>query len=298
MSTKHHPCPDADRKPPAPAGPPAPAETPARVIPNRCQLFHRTELLLGKPAMSGLTTARVAIFGVGGVGSWAAEALIRSGIEHLLIVDSDVICATNVNRQSQATALNVGQSKPEELRRRLLEIHPRATIDARQMPYNETTRPSFDLGAFDYVLDCIDSLSNKVLLLEHCQTAGVTVFSSMGAGAKLDPTRVRVAPISESSVCPLARMVRKRLGRRGLPRDFLCVYSEELPREPSGATSCGSGTCDCQPPADKSAPNQPDWCKRKRQINGTVVHVTAVFGFTLAGLVVQDVLARTAGPTD
>jgi tRNA A37 threonylcarbamoyladenosine dehydratase len=209
-------------------------------------------------------------------------------------VDSDVICATNVNRQAQATARNVGLSKTGELRHRLLDINPRATIEARQMPYNERTRDTFDLGAFDYVLDCIDSLCNKVLLLEHCQSVGKTVFSSMGAGAKLDPTQVRVAPLSQSSVCPLARMVRKRLGRRGMPRDFLCVYSEELPREPVEATACGTGACDCQPKSGEAAGDRPDWCGRKRRINGTLVHVTAVFGFTLAGLVVQDIIARSA----
>lgn len=277
--------PHAPSHPDANPSPQAPHEHAARTTPGRGQLFHRTELLIGKPAMAGLSTARVAVFGVGGVGSWAAEALIRSGVEHLLIVDSDVICATNVNRQAQATALNVGQPKPEELRRRLLEINPRAMIEARQMVYNDNTQAGFDLKSFDYILDCIDSLHNKVLLLEQCQAAGVTVFSSMGAGAKLDPTQVKVAPLSKSSVCPLARWVRKRLGRHGTSRDFLCVYSEELPREPLEVILAGPGANDVQPRSDS---------KQKKRINGTVVHVTAVFGFTLAGLVVQDILARTA----
>jgi len=258
--------------------------------PGRSQLFHRTEVLVGKPAMMQLATARVAVFGVGGVGSWAAEALVRSGVEHLLIVDSDVICATNVNRQVQATAHNVGRSKTDELKHRLLEINPHATIEARQIPYNPDTRATFDFDAYDYVLDCIDSLSNKILLLEHALEAGVTVFSSMGAGAKLDPTRVRVAPLATSSVCPLARAVRKKLGRHGTPREFLCVYSEELPLEPQGATACGTGACDCQHADNPATAERPDWCRQKKRINGTVVHVTAVFGFTLAGLVVQDIL--------
>lgn len=242
--------------------------------------------------MMTLATARVAVFGVGGVGSWAAEALVRSGVEHVLLVDSDTICATNANRQAQATALNVGHPKTEELKRRLLEINPRAAIETRQAPYNAETRPTFDLTAFDYVLDCIDSLSNKVLLLEHAQEAGVAVYSAMGAGAKLDPTRIRVAPLSESSVCPLARMVRKRLGRRGTPRDFLCVYSDELPRDPLEATACGTGACACRPAHGEGHKGSPDWCRQKKRINGTVVHVTAVFGFTLAGLVIQDIAGR------
>lgn len=264
-------------------------EAPHHPVPGRAQLFHRTEMLLGKPAMMRLATARVAVFGVGGVGSWAAEALVRSGVEHLLIVDSDVVCATNVNRQAQATAANVGRPKTDELKQRLLEINPRAAIDARQAPYNADTRPTFDLSAFDYVLDCIDSLSNKVLLLEHALEAGVTVFSAMGAGAKLDPTRIRVAPLSQSSVCPLARAVRKRLGRRGTPREFLCVYSDELPRDPLAATACGTGACCCQPSDGPAQSDRPDWCRQKKRINGTVVHVTAAFGFTLAGLVIQDI---------
>ncbi len=242
-------------------------------MPSRNQLFHRTEMLLGKPSMQRLAAARVAVFGVGGVGSWAAEALVRSGVEHLMIVDSDTICATNVNRQAQATALNVGRVKTDELKRRLLEINPHVEIDARHMPYNSDTRATFDLAAFDYLVDCIDSLSSKVLLLQHGTEAKITVFSSMGAGAKLDPTRVRVAPLSESSVCPLARAVRKRLGRRGVPRDFLCVYSDEMPRDPAEAQTADAGV-------------------QTKRVNGTVVHVTAVFGFTLAGLVVQDAMAR------
>lgn len=266
--------------------------TPLPHTPARSQLFHRTEMLIGKPSMMRLATARVAVFGVGGVGSWAAEALVRSGVEHLMIVDSDTVCVTNVNRQAQATAHNVGRPKTEEMKSRLLEINPRAAVDARQMPYNADTRATFDLGTFDYVLDCIDSLSNKVLLLEHALEAGVTVFSSMGAGAKLDPTRVRVAPLAESSVCPLARAVRKKLGRHGTPREFLCVYSEELPREPMESTVCGTGACACQPADGQATPERPDWCRQKKRINGTVVHVTAVFGFALAGLVVQDVLKR------
>ena len=270
--------------------------TPPAHTPGRTQLFHRTEMLLGKPAMLSLATARVAVFGLGGVGSWAAEALVRSGVEHLLLVDSDVICATNANRQAQATALNVGEAKTEALRQRLLAINPRAAIDVRQAPYNADTRPTFDLAAFDYVLDCIDSLSNKVLLLQHAQETGVTVYSAMGAGAKLDPTRIRVAPLSQSSVCPLARMVRKRLGRRGTPRDFLCVYSDELPRDPLMATACGTGACACRPSHEDPMHGSPDWCRQKKRINGTVVHVTGAFGFTLAGLVIQDLVARSSAP--
>ncbi len=265
-------------------------------IPCRGHLFHRTAMLVGKPAMDRLGAIHVAVFGVGGVGSWTAEALVRSGVEHLTLVDSDVVCATNVNRQLQATAINVGQSKVDELRKRLLEINPHATITARQMVYNERSADQFDLKTFDYVIDAIDSLCNKVLLIQRSRGAGVTIFASMGAGAKLDPTQIKVAKLSETCMCPLARMVRKRLGRRGVAADFLCVYSEEPPRDPATETFCGTGNCACSPAPPKTeaaTTENPDWCARKTRVNGTAVHITAVFGFMLAGLVIQDVTTRT-----
>ena len=246
--------------------------------------------------MERLGAVRAAVFGVGGVGSWTAEALIRSGIGHLTLVDSDVVCATNVNRQLQATAGNVGQPKVVELRKRLLEINPQASIDALQRVYNERTADQFDLRTFDYVIDAIDSLCNKVLLIQRCQEAGVTIYASMGAGAKLDPTQVKVARLAKTRMCPLARMVRKRLGRRGVAADFLCVYSEEAPLEPATETFCGTGNCACShahPKKEEADPENPDWCARKTRVNGTAVHVCAVFGFMLAGLVIQDVVSRS-----
>lgn len=256
-------------------------------------------MLVGKDAMAALFRTRVAVFGVGGVGGWAAEALARSGIERLLLVDSDTICSTNVNRQIQATALNVGKSKVEELRHRLLEINPHAHIDIHHGAYNEHTAAQFRLADFDYVLDAIDSLRNKVLLIQQCLEAGVTIYASMGAAAKLDPTLVRVAPLSKTRICPLARMVRKRLNRLAIPQDFLCVYSEEMPVEPAGESLCGTGHCACSHTHGRqttSSPdpddNHPDWCALKKQINGTLVHVTAVFGLTLASLVIRDVVTQ------
>jgi tRNA A37 threonylcarbamoyladenosine dehydratase len=271
------------------------ATHPSQTIPTRNHLFHRTSMLVGKKTMTALSLTKVAVIGVGGVGGWAAEALVRSGIEHLLLVDSDTICSTNVNRQIQATALNVGKSKVEELRRRLLEINPHAHLEVHHGAYNEHSASQFNLTAFDYVLDAIDSLQNKVLLIKKCIEAGVTVYASMGAAAKMDPTLVRVAPLSRTRVCPLARMVRKRLTRLGVPGDFLCVYSEEMPIDPATESLCGTGHCACTR-THSSASNRsgneedhPDWCALKKQINGTVVHVTAVFGLTLASLVIRDI---------
>lgn len=254
--------------------------------PSSHQMFHRTELLLGKPVMARLRDAKVILFGVGGVGSWCAEALVRSGIRHLTLVDPDVVCATNINRQLQATARNVGLPKAEELRRRLLEIHPDAGITVVKAMYDEKSCGDFALADYDYVLDAIDTLKNKVLLLRRSLEAGVTVFSSMGAGAKLDPTQIRTAKLGKTKHCPLARLVRKRLRQGGVKGEFLCVYSEELPVENRGRTFCGGAACACP---DKGEENL---CAAKARINGTLVHITAPFGFALAGLVIQDVVRR------
>lgn len=237
--------------------------------------FHRTERLIGEAALKQLAGIRVILFGVGGVGSWCAEALIRSGIGHLTIVDNDVICVTNINRQLQATAKNVGQSKVEALKARLLEIHPDAEINALQKVYNLETREEFDLSSYDYVIDAIDSLSNKVDLIASAMECGVKLFSAMGAANKLDATTIRVDSIWKSQGCRLARFVRKRLRHRGAVGDCLCVYSQEL--LPVLAIT---------PPEEEGDA----WSETKAQANGSMVHMTGAFGFNLAGLVVQDVV--------
>lgn len=251
-------------------------------------------MLVGQPALARFARTRVALFGVGGVGSWAAEALIRSGIGHLLIVDSDVVCATNINRQLQATTRTLGKPKVEELRAHLLDLNPAAEIEARQAAYTADTCSQFDLASYDYVLDAIDSLQNKVLLIERALAAGTVVYSSMGAGAKLDPTQIKTGPLSRTRMCPLAKMVRKRLGKKCVTRDFLCVYSEEIPSEPATESLCGTGQCACTHaiPTGPEAASSPDWCAQKKRINGAAVHVTGAFGFALAGLVIQDVTRR------
>ncbi|HBC86553.1 MAG TPA: tRNA threonylcarbamoyladenosine dehydratase [Lentisphaeria bacterium] len=251
--------------------------------PTQDQIFHRTELLLGKDAMQRIRGAKIIIFGVGGVGSWAAEALVRTGFMHLTIVDSDVVCATNVNRQLQATFHNVGKPKVDELKTRLLAINPEADIKAFKEFYDEGTSGEFDVSKYDYVLDAIDSLKSKILLIKKSLEAGVKLYSSMGAGVKLDPTQIRTVPISKTKNCPLARVVRQRLRKENIQGEFMCVYSEELPVENKGRTFCGSKVCACP---DKDEENL---CMAKAKINGTLVHITAPFGFTLAGLVIQDI---------
>lgn len=261
-------------------------------------IFRRTELLIGDEAMERLSSKRVIIFGVGGVGSWCAESLIRSGIRQLTIVDSDRICITNVNRQLMATTKTIGKVKVDVLRERLLSINPSAEITAMQQIFNEDTADSFNIGSYDYVVDAIDSLKDKKLLILMACKEKVRLYSSMGAALKIDPTRIRVAEFWKVSGDPLARALRKRFKRDGQypSRKFLCVYSDELLQNKGQNATCGTSQCMC--PKAKNGPGDPtllnhEWCSSKAQINGTLPHITAIFGFTLAGLIVQDAVQKT-----
>ena len=235
----------------------------------------RTELLLGDEAMSRIAVKRVIIFGVGGVGSWCAESLVRSGIRHLTIVDSDRVCITNINRQLMATTKTVGQVKVDALKERLLTINPSAEITALQQIFTAETASQFCLEEYDYIIDAIDSLKDKALLIlmatslppSRGNKRGAKFFSSMGAALKLDPTRIRTAEFWKVTGDPLARALRNRFKRdKQFPRrKFQCVYSDELLQN--------------KKPVD---PND--------RGNGTIAHVTAIFGFMLASLVIQDVV--------
>ena len=257
--------------------------------------FRRSELLVGQDAMELISRKRVIIFGVGGVGSWCAESLVRSGITRLTIVDSDRVCITNVNRQLMATMKTVGQVKVDALRERLLAINPKADITALQMIFTETTAASFGLDDYDYIIDAIDSLKDKALLIEMaCQTKA-RFFSSMGAALKADPTRIQVAEFWKVKGDPLARALRNRFKKlkRFPRRKFQCVFSDELLQNKGHNTSCGTEQCMC--PKAKTGPGDPallnhEWCSSKAQINGTLAHITAIFGFMLAGMVVQDIV--------
>ena len=228
-------------------------------------IFRRAELLLGDEAMSRIAEKRVIIFGVGGVGSWCAESLVRSGIRKLTIVDSDRVSVTNINRQLMATTKTVGQVKVDALKERLLTINPSAEITALQQVFNADSASQFGLEEYDYIIDAIDSLKDKALLiLLACQTKA-KLFSSMGAALKLDPTRIKTAEFWKVTGDPLARALRNRFKRdKQFPkRKFQCVFSDEL--------------------LENKMPIDPD-----DKGNGSIVHITAIFGFMLAGLVVQD----------
>ncbi len=254
---------------------------------------HRTAMVIGADAQQRLQQSRVMLIGLGGVGSWCAEGLVRSGVSNLTIVDSDIVCATNINRQAQATAKNIGQSKARELGRRLLDINPGADIDIRHAVFDASTCDEFALESRDYVIDAIDSIANKTLLIEKCVTLGVSVFSSMGAAAKTDPSKIRTGLLSETTICPLARIMRSNLRKRGITTDIPCVYSIESPVSPAVPSLCGTCGCECSDDRSRAASEgltATDWCEGKKRINGAMVHITAIFGFTLAGMVIQDIV--------
>lgn len=222
--------------------------------------------------MERLSDAKVIVFGIGGVGSWCAEALVRTGVKHLTIVDPDTVSETNVNRQLMATCANVGAVKVEIMKDRLLEINPDAEIIALQKAYSLETAAEFDLDGYDCIVDCIDSLRDKERLILAASASESLFFSSMGAALKTDPTRVRVAKFWDVRGCPMAAMIRKKFRKeKTLPsRDFLCVYDDEvLPNlGPDGGEDPG----------------------KKAVINGSIVPVTGIFGFTLAAEVIRALL--------
>ena len=259
-------------------------------------IFRRAAVLLGEPAMERLAQRRVIIFGVGGVGSWCAEALVRTGVHHLTIVDFDRVDVTNVNRQLMATTQTVGQPKVDALRERLLAINPEADIVALAQTFTEDTAPDFHLGDYDYIIDAIDSLKDKALLIElACQARG-RLFSSMGAALKFDPTRVQVAEFWKVTGDPLARALRNRFKKqqRFPKRKFKCVFSDEPAKSPAGEgrASVGGVEGPVMPGEGKgrASAGGVEGPVMTGEGKGSLVQLTAVFGMTLASLVVKDVM--------
>ena len=257
-------------------------------------IFQRTELLLGNSFIEKAAKKRVIIFGIGGVGSWCAESLVRSGICHLTIVDSDRVCVTNVNRQLMATTKTIGKVKTEVLKNRLLEINPNAKITALQQIYSPQTSESFELDTYDFIIDAIDSFSNKIHLIQTATQTNAIFFSSMGAALKMDPTKIKVTEFWKVVGCPLAAALRKTIRHRKIliPKKFLCVSSDELLVNKGENASCGTEKCMC--PKTLEGPGDPDlvnheWCSLKAQVNGTTSYMPAMFGMTIAGLVIQAI---------
>ncbi len=243
--------------------------------------FSRTELIFGHEGMERLYNARVAIFGIGGVGGYTAEALARSGVGELDLIDDDRVCLTNLNRQIFATRKTVGKFKVDVAEERILEINPKAVVHTYKTFYAPNTAEEFDFSQYDYIVDAIDTVTGKLELVEQAVKSGTPIICSMGAGNKVDPTAFRVADISKTSVCPLARVMRRELKKRGI-KHLKVVYSEEPPLTPIDdmAISCRAH-CICPPGTARK-------CTQRRQVPGSNAFVPSVVGLIIAGEVVKD----------
>jgi len=255
-------------------------------------IFNRTRLLVGSAKLEKFHTTRVILFGVGGVGSWCAESLVRSGIGCITLVDSDTVNVTNINRQLMATTKTVGLAKVDVLRERLLEINPHAEVNAIRDIYQESNSDSFSLEKYDIIIDAIDSLECKMQLLLHACKTRAKVYSSMGAALKMDPTRIQVAEFWKVKGCPLARALRDKFKKKNLRpgKKIRCVYSDELLKN-LGAESTGENPTGESATGESATGNTLGASPaefRKVATNGTMAHATAIFGFTLAGLVMKD----------
>ncbi|MDR2479809.1 MAG: tRNA threonylcarbamoyladenosine dehydratase [Treponema sp.] len=250
--------------------------------------FQRLALLTGAETVKRLEQTSVLVFGLGGVGGWCAEALVRSGVGKIGIVDSDTVCVTNINRQVQAASGTIGLSKAAVLKQRLLEINPRCDVAAWNTVFSRESAAAFGIETADYVIDAIDSLTYKLDLIEIVHAAGVTLFSSMGMAQKMDPTQLKTADIWKTEGCPLARLVRQGLRKRGFSGGFTVVYSgEHLERREGITVACGSKQCLCG-----SQSGGIEWCSSKKVINGSAVTVTASAGMILASLVLRSVMGQ------
>ena len=243
--------------------------------------FSRTEMLLGAEAMDKLKNARVAVFGIGGVGGYAVEALARSGIGSFDLIDDDRVCLTNINRQIIATEKTVGKYKVDVAKERILDINPKCEVITHKTFFMPDTKDQFDFSNYDYVVDAIDTVTGKKEIILCAKQSGVPVISSMGAGNKLDPTAFCVADIYETSVCPLARVMRGICRKNGIDR-LKVVYSKEKPIRPTGdmSVSCRK-QCICPPGTARK-------CTERRDIPGSAAFVPSVAGLIIAGEVIKD----------
>lgn len=247
--------------------------------------FSRTELLYGNDAMEKLAQARVAVFGVGGVGGYTVEALIRSGIGAIDLIDDDKVCLTNINRQIYATRKTVGKYKVDVAAERIAEINPDAVVRTYKTFYMPETSSQFDFTQYDYIVDAIDTVKGKIELVMNAAKAGTPIISSMGAGNKIDPSAFEVSDIFKTSVCPLARVMRAELKKRGIKK-LKVVYSKEKPITPVDdmAISCRTN-CICPPGTARK-------CTQRRQVPGSTAFVPSVVGLIIAGEIINDLTGK------
>lgn len=243
--------------------------------------FSRTQLLLGGEAMKKLSESRVAVFGVGGVGGYACEALVRSGVGHFDLIDDDKVCLTNLNRQIIATRKTVGKYKTDVMKERMLEINPEVDVTIHKCFFLPENADEFPFSEYDYVIDAVDTVTAKLELVMKCRELNVPIISSMGAGNKLDASAFRVADIYKTKMCPLAKVMRRELKKRGVKK-LKVVYSEEKPTRPIEDMSVSCRTnCICPPGAAHK-------CTERRDIPGSVAFVPSVAGLIIAGEAVKD----------
>lgn len=243
--------------------------------------FSRTEMLIGTENLNKLKNSKVAIFGIGGVGTFVVEGLARSGVGSFVLVDDDDICLTNINRQIHATRKTVGKSKVEVMKERVMEINPNAEVEVFKELYNTDSAEKMLSPDYSYVVDAIDMVSSKLDLVQRCYNMGVPIISSMGAGNKLNPTMLEVEDIFNTSVCPLARVMRTELRKRKIPK-LKVVYSKEKPLTPLELEGDCKTNCIC--------PNKDRTCVERRQIPGSVSFVPSVAGLIIASEVVKDII--------
>ncbi|PWM47526.1 MAG: tRNA threonylcarbamoyladenosine dehydratase [Clostridiales bacterium] len=233
----------------------------------------RTEMLIGKEAVQKLSNSSVAVFGTGGVGSYVVEALARAGIGSLTLIDADMVAESNINRQLCALTTTVGKIKVDVMKERVLQINPELKVDALQLFFDEKTAEKIDFSRFSYIVDAIDTVTSKLLIIKLAKDAGVPVISSMGTGNKLDPTKFEVSDIEKTEICPLARVMRRELKKRGI-KGVKVVYSKEEPRSPKFVVQTDG----------------------RRQTPASISFVPSVAGLILAGEVIKDLVSKSVDP--
>ena len=248
--------------------------------------FSRTQLLLGEESMKKLSDMRVAVFGIGGVGGYVCEALVRTGIGHFDLIDDDKVCLTNLNRQIIATRKTVGLYKADVMKERMLEINPNVEVNVYKCFFLPENADEFPFADYDYVIDAVDTVTAKVELVMKCKEMNVPIISSMGAGNKLDASAFKVADIYKTKMCPLAKVMRHEMKKRGVTK-LKVVYSEEKPTRPIEDMSISCRThCICPPGAQHK-------CTERRDIPGSVAFVPSVAGLIIAGEVIKDLTKDT-----